>query len=96
MWMRLALTVSLVLCGTAAKADFSILCDEKAELEDILSANQQSGFKQASQVFRAYRDLIDERGEPSCAVAAVPFPTRVGGVVAHLSTAERFLASVAE
>ncbi len=88
MWKRTALTAILALSCGAARAEFSIICDEKAQVEDILDTTRNKGFEQATSKFRAYLALRDERNEPTCEVGKVPHPAKIGPVVAHFKGIE--------
>ncbi len=88
MLKRVLWMASLLLTTGAARADFSIVCDEQAQVEDILKTTREKGFHQAVGKFRAYVALRDERNEPTCEMARVPDRRRVGMVVGHFSDVE--------
>ena len=75
------LTAFLLFAASGARAEFSLVCDEQAELEDVLRTDQARGFQDASLKLRAYTELLDERHEGACEVSRVPRPSRVGQVV---------------
>ncbi len=88
MWKRSALTIFLSLCAGGAQAGFSLVCDEKAQLEDILRTNQQDGFGAAREKFLAYIALRNEHEEPTCELSERPDPARVGEVVSRFEGVE--------
>ena len=88
MGTRLAWTALFLLAAGAARADFSIICDERAQVEDILATTREKGFQEATRKFRAYVALRDERNEPTCEVTRVPHPARVGQVVSQFGSIE--------
>jgi hypothetical protein len=78
----------LLLSVNAARADFSIICDEIGQIEDILRTTEAKGFHEAKQKMRAYAALRDERNEPTCAVSRPLFPANVVQVVASFESIE--------
>jgi hypothetical protein len=81
--------LALTFAGAArAEGGFSLICDEKVQLEDVLRTTREHGFQEASLKFRAYQALRDERNEPTCEVAAPPDPGAVGRVVARYDAVE--------
>ncbi len=79
----------MTLAGAArAEGGFSLICDEKAQIEDVLRTTREHGFQEASLKFRAYQALRDERNEPTCEVSAAPDPDSVGRVVARYDAVE--------
>lgn len=72
----------------AARADISIVCDEQAQVEDILNTTRNHGFQEATQKLRAYSGLRDEHNEPTCEVSRAPHPAKVGAVVAQFKSIE--------
>ena len=88
MWTRMAITALVMLAAGGARADFSIVCDEQGQLEDILATSRTQGFEAATNKFRAYLRLRDERGEPTCEVTRVPDPASVGPVVGRYGALE--------
>ena len=85
---RLLLTAFMLAVPATARAEFSLLCDEKVQLEDILRTDQSRGFGDASLKLRAYTKLLDDRQEGTCAVANPPHPAKVGQVVGHFEAIE--------
>jgi hypothetical protein len=89
MWIRTTLATLTLLGGaTAARADFSLICDEKAQVEDILRTDSEKGFDVAKDKFRAYIALRNERNEPTCEMSEPLQPTAVGAVVSHFESIE--------
>ncbi len=88
MLKRIAVLTLMACSGGAARADFSIICDERAQVEDILSTTREKGFQEATRKFRAYLALRDERNEPTCEVTRVPHPAKVGQVVSQFGSIE--------
>lgn len=88
MWTRALVTAFLFAFPLSAHADFSLVCDEAAQVEDVLRTVQAHGFEQASSKFRAYAHLSNDRQEPTCELSKVPRPTRVGAVVAEFPAIE--------
>ena len=88
MHMRAFVTVFFALTAGAARADFSIICDEQAQIEDILQTTRAKGFYEARQKFRAYVTLRDDRNEATCEMSRVPHPAKLGKVVAHYDNVE--------
>jgi len=87
--IRLAVLAALLtVAASAARADFSIVCDEKSQLDDILRTIQDKGFAVAKDKFHAYMDLIDDRQEPTCEATAAPLPAKIGDVVSRFPTIE--------
>lgn len=88
MWTRAAIVGFLTLCGGGARADFSLICDEQSQLEDVLRTDQASGFEEATTKFKAYIALKDERDEATCGLGRPPHPAKVGKVVASFESIE--------
>ncbi len=88
MWTRAVFATFLMLTASAARADFSLICDNQAEIEDILHTDQTSGFEEATKKFKAYIALMDERNESSCELGRVPHPAKVGNVVGRFESIE--------
>ena len=80
--------VMLFAGGARAEGGFSLICDEKAQLDDVLRTTRDHGFQEASLKFRAYQALRDERNEPTCEVSAAPDPDSIGRVVATYDAIE--------
>jgi len=88
MFKTASLTALLLICAGNAHASFSLVCDEKAQLDEILSANQDKGFDAAREKFLAFVDLRNEHGDPTCELSEPPQPERVGQVVSHYESIE--------
>lgn len=53
----------------------TVLCDEKAQLVDILEASERSGqFEDSRFTFQVYASQRNHIGEPVCALMADPYP----------------------
>ncbi len=88
MWTRTTICGLALLCASAARADFSLICDEKSQVEDILRTDSEKGFVVAKDKFRAYLALRDERNEPTCELSDPLQPASVGEVVARFESIE--------
>ena len=88
MWKQATLTAFLVLSGGAARADFSLVCDEKAQVLDVLQTTRDKGFEAAKEKFRAYIALKNEQDQPSCELSEALEPASVGDVVARFDEIE--------
>ena len=85
---RAALAIFLTLCGGGAQAAFSLVCDEKDQLDDILRTNQQGGFSAAREKFMAYIALRNDHDEPTCELSERPDPSKVGQIVSRFDGVE--------
>jgi hypothetical protein len=74
--------------GLAAHADFSLVCDERSQLQDILNTAKAKGHKVAIEKFQAYAALRNEKNEPTCEVSTVPNPATVDHVVSQFDSVE--------
>jgi len=88
MFKRAALTIFLTLCAGGAHAGFSLVCDEKDQLDDILRTNQQGGFSAAREKFLAYIALRNDHDEPTCELSERPDPAKVGQIVSRFDGVE--------
>ena len=77
----LLLLVVSALGASGAFAGVSIVCDEKAQIDAILSAGQRLGFAAQRQAFLAFLDQRNDRGDPACELSEPPQPGLVGDLV---------------
>ena len=78
--------LAVVIGASRAKAetpqqdDFSFICDNKDDLEAILSANVEGGFDAGLKKYREYNAIIGTSGEASCIAITMLNPKNVGGM----------------